>query len=989
MAVPDADLPLIAVVMQQLKSPAVKWSMVPSARFAGPAASAVPSRWLQSSSGLAGVSFAADIDVFLDGADDEQEARVPQRPAATPGDGDNADAGPDPRTFHSAPTAPVQSWLVEPGGNNDEHWSRQGVGPEMARSQSEGPAQTQAGVLELAMLGLRAVQGMRGPSQCSATQGTFSSGAGTPAARGGQYWAHRQEPALGNLHGVPFMNGVRPGYPIRDRQETEQGDDGRFPPTVGSFERAREESRPDSSRFPQPVGTVASSYRLEDRLAQHRPSFPSPVGSISRSRLLAEGFPLEENLPSPQAGRTEIGEQDGSSTSTSYTLAQEEAEEEFKEVQRWGDVQRWGGVAPPGAVPGPVAPPPAPVGSGVLSFLGGMLRSRSMDTRERSDEASDSGYLMRGRSDRSQRRRLSAMEDGSRVSSASLAARRASIPEATKKEGPDNARHRLEQRPDESEMADAKREPREAVEAKEAKAKVALQTGTNRRAGRSLFSGGAPERMVRSASSRTASTSLVQYSVRRPAVGDAPPPPALVAAAVRLAAGIDPSVQDEVMDQGQERAAARHRSSILGFKLMKKKRKGALSAGAVGFIPRDDAVARLYVDEPEAQRSSTMPPAAKASTVSKVTLEESDRAELESTGSSRESTRKRSPPTWVGGERSGGGGAPLLQVTPQGGQPPHLSVSKPRAETPAARSSDHVVVTTAVQQGVSIPDAPPLPASRRISTSLRARETLPVWSPLPGRRVSSPSARVLLPPPPSSVAGVVSVAMPTPPGMAAAEDYGAEEAEEEEDDSLPYATGAALGPTAFREKDADMEGYTNMPEDALNSLVLQDSLPLPEPTRPPREVSRPAPLTPTRGSIGGPEGTGPEPAERSIAAPRDPFAALRDPTAHAQNQPRPAPDVRGNPAEVVGRYYGGQGGAGGARADPVCFSCFSPPTVSEGQAFPLKVSAYLTQQRDSVLQEALKEGVKEAGVPGAMRIMRGRRVTVKLVSEFGVVFKGA
>ncbi|CAM9407540.1 unnamed protein product, partial [Sphacelaria rigidula] len=65
--------------------------------------------------------------------------------------------------------------------------------------------------------------------------------------------------------------------------------------------------------------------------------------------------------------------------------------------------------------------------------------------------------------------------------------------------------------------------------------------------------------------------------------------------------------------------------------------------------------------------------------------------------------------------------------------------------------------------------------------------------------------------------------------------------------------------------------------------------------------------------------------------------------------------------------------------DPVVFSCLSPPTVSEGQAFALKVLAYLLRQRDDVLQDALKEGVKEAGVPGSMPIMRGKRVTVKLV----------
>lgn len=67
-------------------------------------------------------------------------------------------------------------------------------------------------------------------------------------------------------------------------------------------------------------------------------------------------------------------------------------------------------------------------------------------------------------------------------------------------------------------------------------------------------------------------------------------------------------------------------------------------------------------------------------------------------------------------------------------------------------------------------------------------------------------------------------------------------------------------------------------------------------------------------------------------------------------------------------------------ADPVCFSCFAPPAVSEGQVFSLRVSAYLKQQRDDELRGAMRGGFTEAGLPGSMPIMRGRRVTVKLVS---------
>ena len=48
-------------------------------------------------------------------------------------------------------------------------------------------------------------------------------------------------------------------------------------------------------------------------------------------------------------------------------------------------------------------------------------------------------------------------------------------------------------------------------------------------------------------------------------------------------------------------------------------------------------------------------------------------------------------------------------------------------------------------------------------------------------------------------------------------------------------------------------------------------------------------------------------------------------------------------------------------------------------AFLLRISAYLKQQRDDVLDEAQSAGVTEAGVPGGVGIMRKKRVTIKLV----------
>ena len=72
-------------------------------------------------------------------------------------------------------------------------------------------------------------------------------------------------------------------------------------------------------------------------------------------------------------------------------------------------------------------------------------------------------------------------------------------------------------------------------------------------------------------------------------------------------------------------------------------------------------------------------------------------------------------------------------------------------------------------------------------------------------------------------------------------------------------------------------------------------------------------------------------------------------------------------------------GAPAVTADPVLFSCFAPPAVSGGMAFLLRVSAYVRQQREEVLQEAHFDGVVETKVPGAVRIMRNKRVTIELV----------
>lgn len=181
-----------------------------------------------------------------------------------------------------------------------------------------------------------------------------------------------------------------------------------------------------------------------------------------------------------------------------------------------------------------------------------------------------------------------------------------------------------------------------------------------------------------------------------------------------------------------------------------------------------------------------------------------------------------------------------------------------------------------------------------------------------------------------------------------------------------YAAGDALGPTWRREDYVVGPGreYMAMPKDSLTSTRVAKK-PSTLSARP-RETPRPAdgtdrkgPLMPHRGSVGGPGASGPEPAERSIAPSELPHAHV-------------VPRVARPPRNWTSAGLGG--------ADPVVFSCFSPPAVSEGQAFLLRVSAYLRQERDDVLREALSAGVAEAGVPGAMPIMRGKRVTVKLVS---------
>lgn len=920
MHVPDADLPLIAVVMQQLKSPGGKWSMVPGGRFAGPAASAVPSVWLQSSPGPAGVSFAADVEVFVDG--DADKARAPTRPAPTT---PNHDAGSDQHIFHSTPTWPLDSWIAEPAPTGDggaEQWSqRSGPWQQMGRSHSEGPGQrANRGIIDIAMLGLRAVHGMRGQSDALPAQTTFTWGETTAGAREQQVGAREQHP-LWSLEGETPSPGLDGGY-VHDAQ---------FPPTVGAFNRARHEGHPGSPRFPPPVGVFTRSNRLDERLAEHEEQYPPPVGSFDRSRFLDESRPLEETLPSPQMGRAE-SRGTGSSASSSYTMAQEEIEEDFKDARTWGADSSWGRSPTALTVSSPPPPPPARPASTLFGVVRSMLRSRSSDNRS----LGQTRPPLHGR-------RFSAVETSLGASSASAAPRRASAPAITMyPQVSSQATHQeMGQRPDWPAMP-------------------AMDSVTSSRVRRSVFAGGANERMARAASARTASarpqTASAAHAVEEPSASTRvhlfTPPSATHGAA----AGIDPTAADEV-----ELLPSRHRHPVrLGFGLKKgkkkvKRRQGYLleerdaRAGApmdTVVAPSDDAAAAPHF-VPTYPGSVIPSPTATASTVSPPTAAPASPKPIEPVVlalSGRSRKRSDSAAKMRSGYATEGSrGAALPQEERASSPVPPRSRIR---QQPSAR----VVVTTATQQGATIPDSAPQLTSRRVPSASSAVNLLH----------------------PRRVTEVVSAAKPVAEGALSGEDYGDEEAEEESVELSGYAPATALGARGSLE-DLDM-GYSNMPEDALNSLVLQDSLPDAE-SRRNREVSRPIPLTPGRGNIAGPEGSGPQLAERSIAAPANPAFYPLDQSHPARNDGCQVPSEA-----VVGSHAGRRsGGERVSGTDPVVFSCFSPPTVSEGQAFALKVLAYLLRQRDDVLQDALKEGVKEAGVPGSMPIMRGKRVTVKLV----------
>ena len=75
-------------------------------------------------------------------------------------------------------------------------------------------------------------------------------------------------------------------------------------------------------------------------------------------------------------------------------------------------------------------------------------------------------------------------------------------------------------------------------------------------------------------------------------------------------------------------------------------------------------------------------------------------------------------------------------------------------------------------------------------------------------------------------------------------------------------------------------------------------------------------------------------------------------------------------------------------ADAVYFTCVSPRSVRKACEFQLRVSASSRQVQDDLLQTVSREEASERtiyeSVPGALRIGRGKRVTVALVSGEGV-----
>eukprot|EP00903_Cladosiphon_okamuranus_P017426 g16050.t1 len=88
-------------------------------------------------------------------------------------------------------------------------------------------------------------------------------------------------------------------------------------------------------------------------------------------------------------------------------------------------------------------------------------------------------------------------------------------------------------------------------------------------------------------------------------------------------------------------------------------------------------------------------------------------------------------------------------------------------------------------------------------------------------------------------------------------------------------------------------------------------------------------------------------------------------------------DARSNRAPRRGTTSGG--GRGDRDGDPVIISCFAPRPVRPGTSFDLQVKAYLRRHREAVLRETLLERAPEAGRPEGMSIVRGKRVTVKLL----------
>lgn len=940
MTVPDADMPLVAVVMQQLKlsdSGGRGWTMVPGARFPGPAASALPPRWLQTSPGPVGVRFAADVEVFLDGIE-ESDAQVWQQaelPAAFD-DADDAAAGPDQRIFQSSGPASTPSWLVEPGVEQDGRLPRQGPG--MFRSQSDGPTEQERGIVGLAGLGLRTVQNLQHQVPFAEAgrrrgRGPFSWGAGAPAwggrivtemqqqdARGEQPmdWRRWSRNTSGFNRTYPYSeaSGTRAQQQELERDKAARG--AQIPPTVGVFDRPRQEGRQDDTLFPPPVAAFTSSRHLGDRLAQHSehdvpPRYPPPLGSFARSRLLDRTAPLEEyGASSAREGRV----REGWLADAVYQSAgsTESAElEEFKDAQPWG-VHESGAIAPPGAVPGPLPPPQASPIYGALRRIGSILRAaRSFDTRLREQnqghDSSRDGELGFERVEESHS--LPQMSDtGERVSGDRYTT--------------SNVRDSGDQ-PQTTETLSSRRRTSSLVTA------TATATPASRRAERSLFVGRAPERMKRSASARTALATVHHSSLSATRRGSAP-------AATPAADVIVPrSVGSPVAAAGSDASAVQlEETPGWGDELER------VTTRSVETAVWRRADATVSVDE---ANDSTV---ARVARPEKPRMRYQEKAKLEPAGF-LEPAFDKSIKIKIKSQVTLGArfpSSPCLQTPVRSSL--GLGDGSSRLDLPGVRRQSAKVETAPPKVAVTTP-AP----TRRLHLLGVRPQSAEVESASPKVAVTTPAQQ--------QGAFVAPTAQEDAPlrrrrrlSALSHETY-----DDEVDDDLDYATGAALGPTELQEKGQDRDGYMRMPEDALISLALERNSVTPaEPTGPsPPDDARRAPFTPIRESNGEPEGSGPKPTERFVAAQREP--TMRSPA-------RPAAKS--------------STGAGVLGVDPVCFSCFSPPTVSEGQAFPLKVTAYLKQQRDNVLREAIKAGVAEAGIPGAMPIMRGRRVTVKLVS---------